>query len=141
MKKIIIYIMIIAMLIIPNMVFAWDPTIGEPNPSVPAGIDNIALTILGVLQWCGYAIALGMIIYIGIKYTMSAANERADLKSASVNYIIGAIVIAGAATICGWCIQIFDGAGGGSGGTGGTTPSTVTGGSTGGTTAGDIWNN
>lgn len=140
MKKMIIYIMIIAMLIIPNIVFAFDPAIGNPNdnPSVPDGIDDLALTILGVIQWCGYAIALGMLIYIGIKYTMASANEKADLKGASINYVIGAIVIAGAATICGWCIQIFDGSGGGSGG---TTTQTVTGGSNGGTTVGDIWNN
>ena len=43
-----------------------------------------------------------MLIYIGIKYTMSAANEKADLKKGLINFVIGAVIIAGAATICGW---------------------------------------
>ena len=58
--------------------------------------------VLGAIQWIGYAFAIGMLIYIGIKYTMSAANEKADLKKGLINFIIGAVIIAGAATICGW---------------------------------------
>ena len=58
--------------------------------------------ILGLLQWIGYAFAIGMLIYIGIKYTMSAANEKADLKKGLINFVIGAVLIAGAATVCGW---------------------------------------
>ena len=46
-----------------------------------------------------------MLIYIGIKYTMSAANEKADLKRGLINFVIGAVIIAGAATICGWLAE------------------------------------
>lgn len=64
--------------------------------------------ILGAIQWIGYAFALGMLIYIGIKYTMSAANEKADLKKGLINFVIGAALIAGAATICGWIKGFVD---------------------------------
>lgn len=55
--------------------------------------------ILNVMAWIGYAIALGMLIFVGIKYMMSAANERADVKKGLVNYIIGIIIIGSAALI------------------------------------------
>lgn len=58
--------------------------------------------ILGAIQWIGYVIALGMLIYVGIKYIMSSAQEKADLKSNMVRFVIGAIIIAGASTIFGW---------------------------------------
>ena len=63
-------------------------------------------SILGFVQWIGYAIAIGMLIYIGIKYVTSPAAEKADVKQALVKYVIGAILIAGAATISGWVFNI-----------------------------------
>lgn len=55
--------------------------------------------ILNAIAWVGYVIALGMILYIGIKYTMAAANEKANLKQGVINYLIGAFLIIGASAI------------------------------------------
>ena len=44
--------------------------------------------ILGNIQWIGYAIAIGMLIYIGIKYTMASASEKADLKGYMIKFVI-----------------------------------------------------
>ena len=71
----------------------------DPSPEEPEGMKARAEAILGAIQFAGYAIALGMLIYVGIKYVMSSANERADVKQASINYLIGAIIIAGAPTL------------------------------------------
>lgn len=127
MKKYISILTTVALLLVPSLVFAFVPM--EPNPSAPDGISPMAKTILGAIQWIGYAIAIGMLIYIGIKYVTSAANEKAELKRASVNYIIGAIIIAGAVTICNWAVLFFQSANfAGSGtwaptsGTGGVSP-------------------
>ena len=108
MKKYISILTTVALLLVPSLVFAFVPM--EPNPSAPDGISPMVKTILGAIQWIGYAIAIGMLIYIGIKYVTSAANEKAELKSASVNYIIGAIIIAGAVTICNWAVMFFQSA-------------------------------
>lgn len=74
--------------------------------SINTGVSSLptqtAGNILGLIQWIGYAIAIGMLIYIGIKYVMSAANEKADLKKGLINYLIGAIIIFAASTIVGW---------------------------------------
>ena len=142
MKKTIIYLMIISIiLILPSTILAFGG-INDPNPKPLEGTDNMVGKILGIIQWIGYAIALGMLIYIGIKYTMSAANEKADLKRASVNFIIGAIIIAGAATICGWVTTFFENANNG-GGQGGVAISSGDGGQGGsiGIGQGNAWGN
>lgn len=85
--------------------FAGSLTTSElPTPgdvSGGEGLGNIASTVLGGIQFVGYAFAIGMLIYIGIKYMMSSANEKADLKKGSINYVIGAILVAAASTIVG----------------------------------------
>lgn len=55
--------------------------------------------ILNAIAFAGYAVALGMLIYIGAKYTLAAANEKADLKQGVVNYLIGIVVIVSASAI------------------------------------------
>ena len=62
----------------------------------------MATRIIGAIRWVGYAIAVGMLVYIGIKYVMSAADGRAELKSALVKYAIGAFLVAGSVTVAGW---------------------------------------
>lgn len=74
--------------------------------SAPGGGQVFANKILGFVQWVGYAIAIGMLIYVGIKYVMAAANEKADLKNSLIKYVIGAVLIAGATTIAGWVFSI-----------------------------------
>ena len=99
MKKVVSILLTVAMIAtMMSVTLASKPTI------VSTSFDgaNAVNKVLGLIQWIGYAFAIGMLIYIGIKYTMAAANEKADLKKGLINYVIGAIIIAGAATICGW---------------------------------------
>lgn len=102
MKKIIsIFLTIVMVMTMFSDVFALPGDLQGVTPVQPSGSNAIS-KVLGAFQWIGYAIALGMLIYIGIKYTMSAANEKANLKKGLINFVIGAVIIAGAATICGW---------------------------------------
>ena len=100
-KKIVSVLLTISMLItMGTLVFASsmpEPKIGDTNNP----FSNMGNTVLGFIQWFGYVVAVGMLIYIGIKYMMSSANEKADLKKGSVNYVIGAVLVAAAATIAG----------------------------------------
>mgnify|MGYP004655301945 CR=1 FL=1 len=56
---------------------------------------DVANTVL----WAGYAVALGMVVYIGIKYITGAADAKANMKTAIVNYLIGAFIVFTATTI------------------------------------------
>jgi hypothetical protein len=50
--------------------------------------------IINGIAWIGYGISFGMLIFIGIKYMLSAANEKATLKQGAINYVIGGALIA-----------------------------------------------
>lgn len=70
--------------------------------SVGAGngsMEDMASDVLGFLQYAGFAIAIGMTIYAGMKYMMSAANEKAELKESSMRLVVGAIIVAGVSGI------------------------------------------
>lgn len=66
-------------------------TIGTTNGSMVSMVSDV----LGFLQFVGFAIAVGMTIYAGMKYMMSAANEKAELKESSIRLVTGAIIVAG----------------------------------------------
>lgn len=99
-------IMFIIFSFVSSQVYAVEQVIGG-DVGVNAVDNAFASKILGAVQFIGYAIALGMLIMVGAKYTMSAADEKATIKSSSVKYIIGAILIAGAATIAKWIFNLL----------------------------------
>lgn len=108
MKKLVSILLTLAMMatmISATLALPSDLKIQEGQVKAPGEMGNAVTNILGAIQWVGYAFAVGMLIYIGIKYVMSAANEKADLKKGAINYVIGAIIIAGASTICGWIVK------------------------------------
>lgn len=93
------------MIVIPQVVMATDHlggvTIGDVHE-----FDGVSSNVLGIVQFFGYAMAIGMILYLGIKYMMAPANEKADVKNASIKYVIGAILLAGGSGLLG-IIQTF----------------------------------
>ena len=86
--------------------FGVSYNIGEIKPNQPTGADGTVGIIVGTLQWVGYAIAIGMLVFIGIKYVMASANEKADLKQSLVKYVIGAVLIVFATTIAKWVFTL-----------------------------------
>ncbi len=55
--------------------------------------------ILNIVRIAGFGIALIILIVIGIKYMMSSAGERADIKKYAITYLIGILVFFGATGI------------------------------------------
>ena len=84
-------------------------SIGKITPNQPTGAGSTVGIIVGTLQWVGYAIAVGMLVFIGIKYVMASANEKADLKQSLVKYVIGAVLIVFATTIAKWVFSLNGG--------------------------------
>lgn len=99
MRKIVSFLLTLAMIAsMASMVLATD----IPKPELPTGnetLNSVTSRILGFIRFIGYGIAVGMLLYIGIKYMMSSAADKADLKKGSVNYVIGAILVAGATAV------------------------------------------
>lgn len=96
MKKMISAMMTLSMVLaVTGTVFA-DPSIGSST-----ALDGVMGQVLGVVQAIAVAFAIGMLLYVGIKYTMASANEKADLKKGSISYVIGAVIIFGASGLIG----------------------------------------
>lgn len=60
----------------------------DPNLNAKTG------RIIGAIQMIGYFFAVGIIIFVGIKYIMASGDEKADLKTAIPKYCMGALLIA-----------------------------------------------
>lgn len=78
---------------------------GEDAPGVfddvdPAGpVGDIGNTVLNYLQVFAWSAAVGVLIFIGIKYMMAGAGEKATVKRTVMPWLIGIIVVALATTI------------------------------------------
>ncbi len=56
-------------------------------------------TVASVLRVAGVCIAVVMLLTIAMKYMISSAGDRADLKKHAVAYVVGAVVLFGATNI------------------------------------------
>lgn len=93
-------------MLMTTCVFAGDqpfgtlsPLLPVVTPEAPEGVENMVLPVMGMIVAIGNAVAAGMLIYVGIKYTLASANEKADLKTASIRYVIGAVILLGASGV------------------------------------------
>ena len=106
MKKVInvIKIFLIIMIILSNFCQVFAGTIeglyaGDDVTGV-AGTDKVAKIInmiIGTIQVVGVFVAIAFLIFIGIKYMVASPGEKADIKKHLVAYVVGAIVMFGAA--------------------------------------------
>ena len=63
------------------------------------GLEGPASVVLGMIQWIGFVVGIGMVIWIGVKYITAGAGGRAEVKSTMVPWLAGAAFIALAAPI------------------------------------------
>ena len=69
-------------------------------------VKNVSQSILQAFSWLAYAIALGVLIVFGIKYVISVADEKANLKNKAPLYLLGMILIATAGTVARFAAKI-----------------------------------
>ena len=62
-------------------------------------INTLAGNIIGVLTTVGIAVAVIILLILGIKYMMGSASEKAEYKKTMIPYLVGAILIFGASGI------------------------------------------
>ncbi len=93
MKRIISVMMSIAMVMMCGAVLAAG---GITIDTSATALNTTMSKVVGLVKTIAVAFAIGMLLYVGIKYVMASANEKADLKKGSISYVIGAIIIFGA---------------------------------------------
>ena len=76
------------------------------NTDVDDLFNNTAYTIVAVLRIVSVAIAMVMLLTIAMKYMISSAGDRADIKKHAVAYVIGAVILFSATQIIAVLIDV-----------------------------------
>lgn len=115
-KKTIVKIMSVALMVamiamcLNNVAFADAPDPrsfhGDGATDTKASFTKILNAILGITQIIGVAVAVIMLVVLAIKYISAAPGDKAEIKKHAVVYIVGAVVLFGAAGLLG-IIQNF----------------------------------
>lgn len=107
-KKSKIIILTIIFLFCSKFVLADDINTGVYNQIYNGGsqsLKNAGELILGLVQAIGTSVAVIMIVIIAIKYFISAPDQKADVKSKLIPYVIGAVLLFGASNILGIVVR------------------------------------
>lgn len=107
-RSVIVPILVILICGICSQVCALDGIGINPTPGGEVdGLNSTAGSIIGTMQWIGYALAIIMMVYIGIKYITSSADDKASLKGTAWKYVLGAVLITSAVTIANWIYNLI----------------------------------
>ncbi len=79
----------------------------EPGDGVSDSIGSITGKILYIAQMIGYAVAVIMLIVLGIKYITASPDGKAEIKKSVYIYVVGALGIFAASTLVGILKNMF----------------------------------
>ena len=63
--------------------------------------------VMGAVRIIATGVAIVMISVVAMKYLMAAPGDRADMKKASIQYVVGAVIVFGAANILTILVNAF----------------------------------
>ena len=104
--KVISIVLLVVMMLVTFSGVAFADTISnsvQPDTSAVNNTNatNIAKTALGALKWLGIVVAVGMLIFLGIKYVTSSPEGKANLKGQLGIYVLGLAFIVAATSVVG----------------------------------------
>lgn len=85
-------------------------------PQINSGVvdsdqNSLIGRVLGLIQGIAVAIALGMLIIIGIQYVTATGEKKGQIKDTAINYLFGAVCIFAAVVILQGIKSLVDGIG------------------------------
>ena len=87
-----------------NTFVSASSLLGDVEP-VPSDISKKMLDggkqVAGIASAIGVAVAMVILIWLGIKYITASPDGKADVKKSALPYIIGAVVLFAASSILG----------------------------------------
>lgn len=63
------------------------------------GLNSVVGSVIGLLKWAGYAIAVIMVVYMGIQWMLAQPAKKAELKGKMWSVAIGIVLLVGGTTI------------------------------------------
>lgn len=105
-KKVVLILSLIIILVVfftINSMAAYDSAdIGDFAGETTEASGKVQTALGGAIasiQLIGLGVAVVMLVVLAIKYMMSSASDRAEIKKHAVIYIVGAVIMFGAAGI------------------------------------------
>ena len=99
----VISILMTVLMIISIVTPVLATTIGDVtiNPSYTgdAKTSTTLNTVLGMIKYLGIFLAVGILMFLGIKYMMGSASEKAEYKKTMIPFIVGVVLLFAAAVI------------------------------------------
>lgn len=105
---IILLIMLFIILITPKSFATITPDLitGEVEGNTDIDVEFVD-KLIDMIRFIGIFLAVGIMMIIGIKYITGSIEEKATYKKTMIPYIVGCILLFGAATIAPKIIEIF----------------------------------
>ena len=99
-KFMIVLILLICIITIISSVNAFAGSIETFNEDKELGevqnaIDKMGSTAITIIRIASVAIAIVMLLVIGMRYMVSAPGDRADIKKHLIAYVVGAFILFG----------------------------------------------
>lgn len=82
-----------------------NPGTFDPSNKINSTTDTTVLKkagkIIGAIQGFGSVVALGALVYIGIRYMIGSTEEKAMYKETMIPYLIGSILLFASVNVVG----------------------------------------
>ncbi len=95
MKKFMLRVMpivLVALLVITNSVFAIDPT-EPPKGSAISKVTNTANNLWATVSAVVQILAVLAVVVAGVRYMFASADTKADIKQQTVILVVGAVLV------------------------------------------------
>ena len=103
-KVISVLMLVLMMVSVVTPVFATGTDIGgitvTPDYKDTDGKTTGTLnTVLGMIKYLGVFLAVGILMFLGIKYMLGSASEKAEYKKTMIPFVVGVVLLFSAAII------------------------------------------
>jgi len=107
--KILSLVLVFALVMAPVVTLA-APFEVEPAEGLLDDQTGLVGQIIGTLQWVGYAVAIVMILWLGIQWMLATPSKKAELKGRMWSMAIGIFLLVGGVTILSVVWSFFENA-------------------------------
>lgn len=91
-------VLLLVVVVLASNVFAVStdmPKEGTKIDSISSTASNVWSTLLVIFQ----ILAIGAIVFAGIRYMFASADQKADIKKSMIILVLGAVLVFGASTV------------------------------------------
>lgn len=101
-SKILCFVLVLFLALAPTAISMAVPANFTENTGITdkmGGLETAIGSVITVLKWIGYAIAVIMVLWLGVQWMLAQPAKKAELKGKMWSIAIGIILLVGGVTI------------------------------------------